>query len=173
MLVCLLELQTSAGIANIRDAHLNNWDWASSKIKQPPFEISSKQAYGLLHKTELNTALFNKWWCIQDTKAQWKTRYKQLWASNLPPRGKIFLWRILVNRLYTNERALKLHHGDRMCDLCPTFMETPSHLFFNCLYTKHVWFRMIEYYKLSHSDNIFVNLTTFVDLLGHCLGMNC
>jgi hypothetical protein len=110
LLVTLIEIQRAADTSNAPEDYMSNWYWACSKMKHKSLKISSAQAYHLLLNSELNFQTYNKWWFQQDTKDTWKKRYKLLWNIDIAPRGRTFLWKIIVNGHYNKEQALHIKH---------------------------------------------------------------
>ncbi|KAL5537585.1 hypothetical protein UlMin_044677 [Ulmus minor] len=70
------------------------------------------------------------------TSSWWNT----LWSSNLPPKVRIFWWRI-VNDIIPTSLNLRIHHvpTDLSCFLCGYGMESTVHALFLCPMMKRLW----------------------------------
>lgn len=65
------------------------------------------------------------------------------WKSEFPSNIKIFLWKLLIDRLPTRLRLHKLHlNPSPICVLCREHDETSDHLFSACIITQHIWNRL-------------------------------
>ena len=66
--------------------------------------------------------------------------WKKLWHLNIPPKVRIFAWRLCKNALPT---FVNLHkRGVDICDVCPVCgmePETSCHIFVKCEMAKRVW----------------------------------
>jgi len=75
---------------------------------------------------------------------------KELWHTKAPPRVKLFFWLALHRRLWTSERRKR--HGlqdNETCALCDQAAETGSHLFIGCMFSRQVWFKLLEPLQLA------------------------
>jgi hypothetical protein len=75
---------------------------------------------------------------------------RELWRTKAPPRMKLFFWLALHRRLWTSERRKR--HGlqdDDTCALCDQAAETRSHLFIGCMFSRQVWFKLLEPLQLT------------------------
>ena len=69
-----------------------------------------------------------------------KPLWKKLWHLSIPPKVRIFAWRMCLNALPTLVNLQS--KGVVNCDICPTCgkePETISHVFVNCEMAKRVW----------------------------------
>ena len=64
-----------------------------------------------------------------------------LWKLKIPPKAKIFTWRLIKDRLPTklNLRGRQVEITDPMCLLCNNSEEDAAHLFFNCSKVLPLW----------------------------------
>jgi hypothetical protein len=74
----------------------------------------------------------------------------ELWRARAPPRVKMFFWLALHRRLWTSERRKR--HGlqdDDVCAMCDQAPETVAHLFVGCVFSREVWYKLLEPLGLS------------------------
>ncbi|QHN76497.1 uncharacterized protein DS421_19g644380 [Arachis hypogaea] len=65
-----------------------------------------------------------------------------LWRGLVPPRIELFGWFVLVGRVNTKKRLIRLGvaiHSDDLCVLCNKESESVEHLFLRCDITWKVW----------------------------------
>ena len=63
------------------------------------------------------------------------TSYSYIWHKN-----SLFQYKLLNNVLYLNKKLF--HFGiisQPKCSICNLYDETPQHLFYECIYTQHLW----------------------------------
>jgi exonuclease III len=168
----ILELHQATSVDFIGDEHLHCWEWRHAKPNpnNNKLLLASTDAYKLLHTPTLGLTKLNEWWGVQDSQEVWSNRLKGTWDADITLKARTFLWKILAQGHFTNDRAQKFGHGTGKCDYCINQVETISHLFFHCPFTKLVWQQMIHYFRLNPSDNIFDNSSNFLELLDQCLG---
>lgn len=66
--------------------------------------------------------------------------WKKLWKLRLPPKIKIFSWKLLHQRLPTLDYLVKLgFHSPNICILCKQDVEYVHHLFYKCAFTSAIW----------------------------------
>ena len=93
------------------------------------------------------------------------TAWNQLWNSKLIPRVKHFVWRALNNAIATKEALHRRHRTpSNICTICEKDPETLEHLFFDCPWTKWVWFGSqlsirIEDFKANNFVAWWINIT--------------
>nr|CAD1827035.1 unnamed protein product [Ananas comosus var. bracteatus] len=67
------------------------------------------------------------------------TKWKVLWSLPVAPRVKNFLWKLLWNRLPTNERCYSLNSAPSpFCIYCST-PEDQNHIFLDCINARRIW----------------------------------
>lgn len=65
---------------------------------------------------------------------------ENVWKTKAPPRCKFFTWLMLQNRVWTAVRLLiREWPNDYFCPLCIRNLETVSHLFQDCCYSRSIW----------------------------------
>nr|KYP72974.1 hypothetical protein KK1_005580 [Cajanus cajan] len=66
-----------------------------------------------------------------------------VWKIKIPPKVKIFIWRLFVNALPTKEQLLNknvaLQAYQQRCPFCNDALETIHHVIFSCCYVDRVW----------------------------------
>uniref|UniRef100_A0A803QD63 Reverse transcriptase n=1 Tax=Cannabis sativa TaxID=3483 RepID=A0A803QD63_CANSA len=92
-----------------------------------------------LHPTRCyNMEGIHKWW-------------KMIWSMQLPPRMKLFSWRICHNWLPAKTNLLyRGMHVNPICESCGNNAETLTHVLWSCAKTKVVW-KLIPWYKKCES----------------------
>lgn len=69
-----------------------------------------------------------------------KTAFYKLWQTNIPPKLKVFWWRIVHNSLPVAEALLQRRlKVDPRCQLCGEAIETINHMMFQCRITQKIW----------------------------------
>jgi hypothetical protein len=81
-------------------------------------------------KSTLELENVNRWWNLQDTILLWKAHWVLIWNADIALKSRTFIWRIIANGLFTNERASKFMPGTGQCGYCTAAEETIPHLFF-------------------------------------------
>ncbi|XP_048503164.1 uncharacterized protein LOC125498892 [Beta vulgaris subsp. vulgaris] len=83
------------------------------------------------------------WFLQNNTNNQDKKEHfwKDLWKSNIFPKWKHFIWKIMHNAVPTAENLCKrsILQVDTNCRLCKTKRETTQHLFRDCEISKRIW----------------------------------
>ena len=78
---------------------------------------------------------------IEHSQAQEDRKWwKMIWAMNVPPKVKSFLWRACSNILPTREnlRRRKVQVDER-CELCRQQPKTRAYLLWECPFARNVW----------------------------------
>ncbi|KAL2899432.1 hypothetical protein RDABS01_024514 [Bienertia sinuspersici] len=92
--------------------------------------LSSKSAYHLLTTSHPD----------QDDSRTSFSVWKFLWSSPIPPKWKVFMWRVLWNALPLKSNLNKRGIGvNNMCLLCGDSVETNEHLFRDCSFVDRLW----------------------------------
>ncbi|KAL4627161.1 hypothetical protein ACB092_05G147900 [Castanea dentata] len=69
-----------------------------------------------------------------------KRVWKGLWGMNIPNKVKHFAWKACRNILATKQNLRKKNiTKDDICDYCRAYVETISHLFWQCEHAKDIW----------------------------------
>ncbi|KAJ3699256.1 hypothetical protein LUZ61_002961 [Rhynchospora tenuis] len=108
----------NASLLSVLDTQQSVWKWTSSGI------YSSASAYSILADPGVRSSY-----------------YTLLWNLKIPPKVKIFLWVLLLDRVLTQQNLLVRNWPSiPACKCCDhgTF-ETSSHLFVLCNYARRVW----------------------------------
>jgi hypothetical protein len=140
-----------------------------NKTPKGTFDITAQQAYHLLFESKPNNAQLKSWWQVQETANIWKIRWQLLWGSDISLRAKTFIWQVISNRLFTNERAKKFGHGTGNCKTCPSQIENAGHIFYDCIFARQTWEKTNRFYFPQQQNNIFGNSNLLLDLIDHCL----
>ncbi len=73
-------------------------------------------------------------------------------------RLKSFQYNILMRAIYTNNKLFKANmHGTELCSFCNTFSENIEHLFFECVKTRNLYFRLRDWIKEYTGIEIEIN----------------
>ncbi|KAJ1693012.1 hypothetical protein LUZ63_009710 [Rhynchospora breviuscula] len=107
-----------ASVATHSDNHEPLWRWSANGT------YSSASAYSVLADPGTRTEYHNK-----------------LWILKAPPRVKIFLWLLLLNRLLTQQNLiLRNWPANDGCPSCTGHeFETAMHLFVDCNFARNIW----------------------------------
>ncbi|QHO13191.1 uncharacterized protein DS421_15g513360 [Arachis hypogaea] len=71
-----------------------------------------------------------------------------IWRGVVPPRIELFGWFVLIGRVNTKERLIRLgvlRPSDNICVLCNKEVESVEHLFLRCELTWKVWCSCLRY----------------------------
>jgi len=68
-----------------------------------------------------------------------------VWFKNAIPRHSFLLWMAVQQKLTTQDRLHRFGiHGPNRCSLCLRNNEDHNHLFFECAYTKAIWWDVCD-----------------------------
>jgi hypothetical protein len=167
---CLRQLQSGRGIDHTKEEILSNWRWPGKPSRIHPLHLTSVKAYKLMDTSAIDIEQLDRWWGVNHTSKVWRLRFKRLWESDISYRGRIFLWRILAQGLFTSERAFKLGRDTGLCSFCRLYTESVKHLFFECSQITKIWLEVLQFFK-TPADRIDGLLSSsFLKLLDYSLG---
>lgn len=95
----------------------------------------------------------------------------KLWRDDVPSKALIFTWRLLLDRISTREELFKrgvlTSTRDLCCVLCFKEIETTTHLFCRCEFTKKVWRKIVSWIRLDVDvqDDVLINFFQFGELI--------
>ncbi|XP_048490024.1 uncharacterized protein LOC125491986 [Beta vulgaris subsp. vulgaris] len=102
--------------------------FAWSESKHGAFRVKDAYAFLLGQRGNLETS---------HTKRKF---WSKLWASDLRPKWKIFIWRLLQKALATNCNLAKRNIPVSVnCNICHQFPEDERHLFRDCEISSRIW----------------------------------
>ncbi|KAL3700161.1 hypothetical protein R1sor_018183 [Riccia sorocarpa] len=111
----------------------DGWEWENLPHRgEQAWRLTTAAWRKLMYLTPKQDTKFNQRWGIQDTKLQWNTRWKRLWAGKATQRTKIRLWRYIRRGYFTNHKAKEWGIGDGICARCKLEVETFEHAVWNC-----------------------------------------
>ena len=133
------DIRGALSLAVLRE-YLALWDLLSNFVLHPDIEdthvwkfspsgkYSAKSAYESLF---IGATSFRPW--------------ERIWKSWAPNKCKFFMWLAAHNRCWTADRLTRrnLPHPER-CPLCDQAEETIDHLLVSCIFTRQVWFRILQ-----------------------------
>jgi len=65
---------------------------------------------------------------------------KEVWCTNIPPSKSLMTWRLIHNKLPTDDNLLLIGCNlPSMCSSCQSFTENTFHLFFECSFATQMW----------------------------------
>jgi hypothetical protein len=77
--------------------------------------------------------------CLNLSRGAKVTCFKEVWRARVPPKIKIFLWKLIRNRLPSCEQVAKrMGPSNSRCALCGD-MEDCNHIFFTCPMAQFMW----------------------------------
>ncbi|XP_042481160.1 uncharacterized protein LOC122061743 [Macadamia integrifolia] len=91
-------------------------------------------------------------------KVSW---FSLIWNSSNQPRQAVFAWRLVQNRLPTDENVS--HRGVQMasrCSLCGKDEESMSHLFYNCEFARSLWRAFCEGFDVQWKP--YMDMLSFI-----------
>lgn len=65
--------------------------------------------------------------------------WKKLWSLQVPPRIRVFLWRVATHSLPLGQNLRIRNISDGICRICLQELETDRHCFFECPWVREVW----------------------------------
>jgi hypothetical protein len=87
---------------------------------------------------------------------------KELWHSMAPNKVRFFGWLAIHGRCWTADRRIR--HGlqdDASCSLCSQEVETLDHLLLACVFSRDVWFQVLQRcgweLHVPMADDLFVH----------------
>jgi hypothetical protein len=88
---------------------------------------------------------------------------KLLWNLAIHPSKSFMVWRLLHNKLATDENlAIRGFHLPSMCSLCNKEPETSIHLLLHCPFALSLWHWLASVIKIN------IDLSSFVSVLNIC-----
>ncbi|KAL4392590.1 hypothetical protein AHAS_Ahas03G0360300 [Arachis hypogaea] len=60
------------------------------------------------------------------------TNWIRIWKWQRRQKSKVFMWRVLHNRLFTNQRKSRIFGGGGTCQLCGEYQEDTIHVLRDC-----------------------------------------
>ncbi|KAL3681085.1 hypothetical protein R1sor_024041 [Riccia sorocarpa] len=115
------------------------WQWEPGANPYPGWTLPTKIWKCLFKGTEDFSASLNHKWSREDSPRRWKKRLSKIWKSFLPPRDKIWLWKLIQQGVPTAERVAKWRRMTDRCARCNQERETMTHLFVSCLFARRKW----------------------------------
>ncbi|KAK3193074.1 hypothetical protein Dsin_024384 [Dipteronia sinensis] len=112
-----------------------SWGWGSDSLlwhfdKSRGYTVQSGYRLALSLKTYASASdslVSQKWW-------------NSLWSLQLPPKVKIFVWRICWNAIPSSQNLWTRNIVDSpWCNRCDAVVESPSHAIFWCKEVKKSW----------------------------------
>lgn len=88
--------------------------------------------------------------------------WERIWKNRAPGKCKFFMWLVANNKCWTTHCLTRrgLAHLE-CCPLCDQVEETIDHLLVSCVFTREVWFHILQRFGLQplspHPDNISSN----------------
>ncbi|KAH1214014.1 hypothetical protein GmHk_14G041847 [Glycine max] len=110
--------------------------------------------------------------------------FSHLWRLKIPPKAKVFTWRLIKDRLPTNMnlRGRQVEIADPLCPFYNNLDEDAAHLFFNCSKVLPLWWETVSWVKsvgafpkeskdhfMHHSRSNATQTRLFVSLEGRFL----
>jgi hypothetical protein len=98
------------------------------------------------------------------------------WKTKAPPRCRFFVWLMLQNRIWTAARLqIRGWPNDYFCPLCIRNLETVSHLFQECCFSREIWEKvgmwiMTEQLRPANWNQILDLHKWFIDLSNNAVG---
>jgi hypothetical protein len=117
-----------------------HWRWSDQDLEMlETFFLPNKCVYLFLLSQDFNHQCLNSIWGVILEEGEWQNFWQALWQSDLTTKGKVFLWRVLAQGLFTGSKALTIWIGDEYCLACPGTVQTIPHMFHPCPHARTVW----------------------------------
>ncbi|KAL4322447.1 hypothetical protein AHAS_Ahas14G0211400 [Arachis hypogaea] len=156
----------------------NKGEWDTNKLKEylpedivakitaspPPSLDQNEDTIGWKHTEDGDFSIgatykgLEKW-----TKPQ-QNDWTKIWKWQGPQKAKTLIWRLLHDRLLTNQRKSHTFGGDDTCHSCRTQPEDTLHAFRNCPIASSTWMILIKpvavqaFFRTNLKDWITLNL---------------
>lgn len=90
---------------------------------------------------------------------------KTIWSVDIPPSKSMFIWRLMHNKVPTDENLKQRGFSfPSICNLCYKHEESSFHLFFNCEYSIRIWSWLASCLNLSLNFSCLEDVRKFCDL---------
>jgi hypothetical protein len=122
-------------------------DWSGISISDRHDELrwTGGDCSGLITTKNVYNALATELW--KNKIGGWR---RNLWGWDCPQKIKLFSWLLIEDKLLTwNNLQKRGWYGPGFCHLCKGNEESGIHLFVHCPFTRTVWKKIKENYKLS------------------------
>ncbi|GKC50936.1 putative reverse transcriptase domain-containing protein, partial [Tanacetum coccineum] len=120
-------------------------------VPSTPDVLEWRDSYGTAKKFSVKTV----WGSIgpRSNKVVW---YHAVWFPECIPRHAFHLWLVIKRRLKTQDSLRAWDHVDNSlmtCPLCDLQPDSHEHLFFDCVFSKQVWYEMKGFAGLPNSSS--------------------
>lgn len=159
-------------VSSFMNADRNSWNIMKLEAEVVPEDIDKILAIKLCSKAELDLLgwSYNEDGIYTVKSGYWLSTHlpdydnglpiygdvnikQRMWKTELPPKIKHFLWKLLSKALPTGSNLKRRHvTRDSLCKRCYLEEETEKHLFFDCPYAAQVW-------RASGINNLIINST--------------
>jgi hypothetical protein len=83
--------------------------------------------------------------------------WTKIWRSSVPPKVKIFAWKVASNGLATEENKLRRHiRVTGYCNICCMEIEDVAHALFRCPHAHQLWSEMRKVWSLPSDADLSV-----------------
>lgn len=98
------------------------------------------------------------------------TRWSRIWKIAVPERVRTFIWLMMHERLFTNQRRSRMGLGDSDCPHCVSVVEDSLHVLRDCPLAVSVWNVLVN--ATARSRFFFDDLQGWIDfnIMSGCLG---
>ncbi|GJY06948.1 ribonuclease H-like superfamily protein [Tanacetum coccineum] len=92
--------------------------------------------------------------------------WKKVWNIKVMPKIKTFWWRVCSNALATRENLYKRNcSSSPLCQICNSQVETIEHMFFECPWTKSMWFGSNYGLRANNLSGDFISrISSLIDI---------
>ncbi|RYR24105.1 hypothetical protein Ahy_B02g057597 isoform A [Arachis hypogaea] len=73
-----------------------------------------------------------------------KTKWTMIWNWKGPQKAKILIWKLMHDRVFTNQRRSRIFGGSGDCPICENQMESAIHTFRDCAKAATIWNQLID-----------------------------
>jgi hypothetical protein len=89
---------------------------------------------------------------------------KVIWSPDIPPSKYLFVWRLMHDKVPTDEHLLKRGcHLPSMCNLCCKKSESSFHIFFQCEFAILLWSWLASFLNLNLQFNSMEDIWNITD----------
>ncbi|KAL3695843.1 hypothetical protein R1sor_009919 [Riccia sorocarpa] len=118
------------------------WEWQIGTRQIGWGKATTKDCRRILRGGITEPSVLNKKWRSAYSARWWSKLLSKLWKSELPPKDKKWVWKVLQHGIPSLERIEKCRHGDGICKRCRHEIETAEYIFWGCHLAKSKWSNM-------------------------------
>ncbi|XP_050211301.1 uncharacterized protein LOC126661491 [Mercurialis annua] len=130
------------------DITLNAWDYIKSTFQS----VSHEEDQIIFKPADKHSFSINATWKALNPVLPTVSWYSLIWSQPNIPRNSFITWLAIKNGLITKDKLFRWGVSpNSACAFCNNAMETVSHLFFACSFSKDVWNSVLNACSINRS----------------------